>query len=161
MRLEFFEGPAGTGKTYNLVERAAELIQEGMLGEWHRLLALTYMNGSRRRLEARLSAKPEFHRRFSCLTFDVFGRMVAVRRTSLVSGVLREQASALDDFDGPCFLAGALLEMPMVLQWVSRSFPIVVVDEAQDLDKNRMRILQGLSKNCQIRSWLRRTHSSA
>jgi hypothetical protein len=33
---------------------------------------------------------------------------------------------------------------------VARSFPLLVVDEAQDLDEHRMRILQGLSPSCRI-----------
>lgn len=55
MTFEFFEGAAGTGKTHNLVGRAGELVQEGVLGEGHKLLALTFMNGARRRLDARLA----------------------------------------------------------------------------------------------------------
>lgn len=150
MTLEFFEGPAGTGKTHNVVARAAELVQQGVLDDGQKLLALTYMNGSRRRLETRLRRNPLFHNRFNCQTFDVFGRTLTVRRRSLVSGELEEQAAALDAFDGPCSLAGALLEIPLVQQWVARTFPLVLVDEAQDLDRYRMRILRGLSENCQI-----------
>jgi hypothetical protein len=37
-----------------------------------------------------------------------------------------------------------------VRQWVARSFPLVLVDEAQDLDEHRMRVLQGLSPSCRI-----------
>ncbi len=42
------------------------------------------------------------------------------------------------------------LEHEPVRQWVARSFPLVLVDEAQDLDDHRMRILQGLSPSCRI-----------
>jgi superfamily I DNA/RNA helicase len=52
MTFDFFEGPAGTGKTHSLVSRAGELVQQGVLGEEHRILALAFMNGARRRLEA-------------------------------------------------------------------------------------------------------------
>jgi UvrD/REP helicase N-terminal domain len=74
MTLDFFEGAAGTGKTHNLVGLAGELVHEGALGEGHKLLALTFMNGARRRLDARLGEDPRFRRRFDCLTFDVFAR---------------------------------------------------------------------------------------
>jgi superfamily I DNA/RNA helicase len=37
-----------------------------------------------------------------------------------------------------------------VRQWVARAFPLVLVDEAQDLDEHRLRILQGLSPSCRI-----------
>ena len=52
MTFDFFEGAAGTGKTHNLVGRAGEIVQDGVLGEGHKLLALTFMNGARRRLDA-------------------------------------------------------------------------------------------------------------
>lgn len=152
MTFDFFEGPAGTGKTHNLVGRAGELVQDGALGEERRLLALTFMNGARRRLEARLGAESAFRRRFECQTFDVFARTLAARRRSLLIGnaSVTERAAALNEFDGPCFLAASLLESPSVQQWVAQTFPLVLVDEAQDLDGHRLRILQGLSQFSRI-----------
>ena len=37
-----------------------------------------------------------------------------------------------------------LLENPSVRQWIALTFPLVLVDEAQDLDEHRLSILQGL-----------------
>jgi hypothetical protein len=150
MTFDFFEGAAGTGKTHNLVGRATEIVQDGVLGEGHKLLALTFMNGARRRLDARLGENPAFRRRFDCQTFDVFARTLAARRRSLITPAMQAQANALNEFDGPCALAAALLEQEAVRRWVARSFPLVLVDEAQDLDEHRMRILQGLSPSCRI-----------
>jgi superfamily I DNA/RNA helicase len=152
MTLDFFEGAAGTGKTHNLVGRASEQVLEGILGDDRRVLALTFMNGARRRLEARLGQSALFRRRFQCQTFDVFARTVAARRKSLLSGnaAALAQAATLNEFDGPCFLAGQLLEMAPVQQWVAASFPLILVDEAQDLDDHRTRVLQGLSAQCGI-----------
>lgn len=152
MTLDFFEGAAGTGKTHNLVERAGELVTDGVLGEDQRVLALTFMNGARRRLETRLGQNILFRRRFECQTFDVFARVVSARRRSLLSvnAQILEQAVSLNEFDGPCFLAAALLQIPSVSQWVAASFPLVLVDEAQDLDDHRLRVLQGLSTSCRI-----------
>lgn len=145
MTFDFFEGPAGTGKTHNLVGRAAGLVNDGALGEGHRLIALTFMNGARRRLEARLAADSTFVRRFDCRTFDVFARALTARRKSLLTAVHHEQAARLSEFDAPCFLAASLLEARPVQLWVARTFPIVLVDEAQDLDEHRLGILRGLS----------------
>lgn len=152
MTLDFFEGAAGTGKTHSLVSHAAELVREGVLGEDRRVLALTFMNGARRRLQARLGQNLIFRGRFECQTFDVFARVLAARRRSLFSGNARiqEQAAALDEFDGPCFLAGSVLEMPDVQKWTGASFPLVLIDEAQDLDDHRMHIVQGLSASSRI-----------
>lgn len=85
MIFDFFEGPAGTGKTHNLVERARELVFTDVVGVEGRLLALTLMNGARRCLEARLGGEATFRRRFECQTFDVFTRTLAARRRSLLS----------------------------------------------------------------------------
>ena len=71
MTFDFFEGAAGTGKTHNLVSRAGEFANDGVLGDGHKLLALTFMNGARRRLDARLGDNSAFRRRFDCQTFDV------------------------------------------------------------------------------------------
>lgn len=150
MTFDFFEGAAGTGKTHNLVGRAEQIVQDGVLGGGHKLLALTFMNGARRRLDARLGEKAAFRRRFDCQTFDVFARTLAARRRSLITPDMQAQVAALSEFDGPCALAAALLEQESVRRWVARSFPLLLVDEAQDLDEHRMRILQGLSPSCRI-----------
>lgn len=150
MTFDFFEGAAGTGKTHNLVGRAGEIVQDGALGDGHKLLALTFMNGARRRLDARLGENVAFRRRFDCQTFDVFARTLATRRRSLITSAMQAQVAALSEFDGPCALAAGLLELEPVRKWVARSFPLVLVDEAQDLDEHRMRILQGLARSCRI-----------
>jgi superfamily I DNA/RNA helicase len=148
MTFDFFEGAAGTGKTHNLVGRAGELIQNGVLGEGHKLLALTFMNGARRRLDARLGENLAIRRRFDCQTFDAFARTLTARRRSLITGAMQAQAGALNEFDGPCSLAAGLLENEIIRRWIARSFPLILVDEAQDLDEHRLRILQRLSLSC-------------
>jgi superfamily I DNA/RNA helicase len=152
MNLDFFEGAAGTGKTHNLIVRAVELVGGGILGEDHRLLALSFMNGARRRLEARLGQNTLFRRRFECQTFDVFSRTLAARRRSLLSDNAEavEKAAVLNEFDRPCFLAATLLQSLTVSRWVAASYPLVLVDKAQDLDDHRFHVLQGLAKSCQI-----------
>jgi len=150
MTFDFFEGAAGTGKTHNLVGRAGELVEDGVLGEGHKLLALTFMNGARRRLDTRLGENPAFRRRFDCQTFDVFARTLAARRRSLITPAMEAQAAALNEFDGPCALSARLLQYQAVQQWIARAFPLVLVDEAQDLDEYRAAILRGLSSSCRI-----------
>lgn len=98
MTFDFFEGAAGTGKTHNLVARARDLVQDGALADGSRLLGLTFMNGARRRLDARLGENPAFRRRFDCQTFDVFARMLAARRRSLTTPAQQELAATLNAF---------------------------------------------------------------
>ena len=150
MTFDYFEGPAGTGKTHSLVVRADELVREGALESNQKALALTFMNGARRRLDERLRDYPAMRRRFECQTFDVFARTLAGRRRSLITPSNKNLAANLNDFDGPCCLAASLLEHDTVRDWVARTFPLIIVDEAQDLDPYRARLLQELSRSCQI-----------
>jgi|GEM_PF-339369 len=152
MTLRYFEGPAGTGKTHNVVAEALALVNGGILGDYNRVLALTFMNGARRRLQSRLSRHAPFRRRYECQTFDVFARTLAARRNSLVRSrpEIAERAADLNEFDGPCSIAGSLLETEQIADWVAASFPVVLVDEAQDLDEHRLRILQGIAGPCHV-----------
>ena len=152
MILRYFEGAAGTGKTHNVVAEALELVNGGILGEHNRVLALTFMNGARRQLRSRLSGHAPFRRRYECQTFDVFARTLAARRSSLVRSrpEIAERAAGLNEFDGPCSVAGSLLETGQIADWVAASFPVVLVDEAQDLDEHRLRILQRLAGPCHV-----------
>lgn len=104
----------------------------------------------RRRLDVRLNEKAVFRRRFECQTFDVFARTLAARRRSLITSAMQEQAAALNELDGPCALATALLKSAAVRRWVARSYLLVLVDEAQDLDEHRLHILQELSQACRL-----------
>jgi len=51
------------------------------------------------------------------------------------------------NYDGTCGIAGQLLEEHRVSNWVRRSFPYVIVDEAQDLNEQRLSIVQGLASS--------------
>ena len=113
------------------------------------MLALTFMNGARRRLTSNLNAEASFRRKFDCLTFDSFAQSLAKRRRAKLSDEMRQQAEALDQFDGACFLASELLKDVEVRRWVARTYPLVLVDEAQDLvDVHRQGIILGLMECC-------------
>ncbi|EDM33296.1 hypothetical protein RTM1035_14967 [Roseovarius sp. TM1035] len=148
MTFDFFEGPAGSGKTFSMVAHARQLIENDALGEGQRMLALTFMNGARRRLTSSLNAEASFRRRFDCLTFDSFAQSLAKRRRAKLTDEMRQQAQELGQFHGPCFLACELLKDVEVRRWVARTYPLVLVDEAQDLDVHRQGIVLGLKECC-------------
>ena len=148
MTFDFFEGPAGSGKTFSMVAHARQLVENDLLGEGQRMLALTFMNGARRRLTASLSAEASFRRKFDCLTFDSFAQTLTRRRSAKLTDVMRQQAVELGQFNGPCFLASELLRDAEVRSWVARTYPLVLVDEAQDLDVHRQGIILGLKECC-------------
>lgn len=132
-----------------MVAHAHQLVENDALGEGQRMLALTFMNGARRRLTASLNAEPSFRRKFDCLTIDSFAQTLARRRSAKLTDDMRRQAEELGQFHGPCFLASELLQDAEVRRWVARTYPLVLVDEAQDLvDVNRQGIILGLKDCC-------------
>lgn len=134
-----FEGPAGTGKTYRLIEEVRVRAPE-LLGADQRVLGLTFMHGSRRRLDESFSAKAEIRGRGYAVTIDSFAARM-VRRWSPIAPAIPD----FTQFDGVCDACGSLLERPEIARWVAATFPIVVIDEAQELKPCRLRIAQALS----------------
>ncbi|MFW6039366.1 MAG: ATP-binding domain-containing protein [bacterium] len=136
-----FEGPAGTGKTYQLIEEVRARAPE-LLGTEQRVLGLTFMHGSRRRLDESFAIKAEIRGRGHAVTIDSFAAHV-VRRWSPIAPAIPD----FTQFDHVCNACGALLERPEIARWVSAAFPIVAIDEAQELKPCRLRIAQALSSS--------------
>ena len=141
----FFEGPAGSGKTHQMIEFASGLSDDMLGDDGHKLLALTFMNGARHRLTGRLAGLPKFRGRFRCQTFDAFAGWLTSRRRSLLRTFAAADGETLSAYDRTCRDAAVLLETAPVARWVGDSYPLVVVDEAQDLDAHRLRLLRALS----------------
>lgn len=135
------EGVAGSGKTCRLIEVLAQTTAAAPLEATHRVLGLTFMHGARRRLEERLRQSPDIRGRFECVTIDSFGWRLRRRWRSLVKTLGMPEPDEAD-FDAQCDIAGALLEQPEVRTWVAARFPIIVVDEAQDLKPQRLRMIR-------------------
>ena len=134
-----FEGPAGTGKTYMLIESVRERAPI-VLGNEQRVLGLTFMHGSRRRLDESFANHPELRGRAHAATIDSFAAHL-VRRWAPVAPPIMD----FTEFDQVCNACGILLERPEVARWVAAAFPIVAIDEAQELAPSRLRIVQALS----------------
>lgn len=145
MSLRFFEGPAGSGKTTSLFEELAATLEVRPLGEHERVLALTKMHGSRRRMQGRLSAQPSLRGRFECTTIDSFAWRICRRWRSLAS-VKGVAEFAGNDYETVCAAAGALLSIPLVSRWTVRSFPVLVVDEMQDSKKGQLELIRALAE---------------
>jgi superfamily I DNA/RNA helicase len=142
----FFEGPAGTGKTCALIRELASLLKRQPLKEGQRVLGLTYMHGARRRLEERLQKAEGLSGRFVCTTVDSFAWHLLYRRRTLA----RELHGDVDelvatDFETVCQHAASLLAKETVRRWLGRAYPIVIVDELQDIKQGRLDILKELS----------------
>lgn len=147
MSVQFIEGGAGTGKTTTVFARLSRRLAASPLKDHQRVLALTKMHGSRRRMRERLRTIAELKGRFESITVNSFAWRVIVRWRSLAR--LLVPGDLPSEFDEQCDLAGRLLEEPCVQKWVAASFPIVVIDELQDSKDGQLRVLQGLAVKCE------------
>ena len=126
------------------MEMVAETLVAHPLMEGQRVIALTFMHGSRRRLADRLRAVPGLLGRVECCTVDSFAWRIYRRWRGLAAelGILAQNEG---EFDSVCDAAGMLLEQAQVRSWTAASFPIVLVDEGQDLRPQRLRMLVAIS----------------
>lgn len=141
MPFQGFEGPAGTGKTFQLLKAVREHLTNRPLQAHQKILVLTFMHGSRRRLEKEFQQTEELRNNATCLTIDSFAHSICQRWQSLPDGT----AEISVDFDRICDDGGTLLERPEIAAWVAETHPIVVVDEAQELNTERLRIVRALA----------------
>ena len=143
------DGAAGYGKTHCLIEMMSKAQIAAPLQPGQRILAVTYMRGSRLRLDARLRQLPELRGRYTCTTVDSMVLRLRDRWRTLGRELglpaLRRYEGKIA-FDDECERAGMLLEQEGVGKWLAASFPIVLLDEGQDLVPARLRIFQALAK---------------
>lgn len=144
-----FEGAAGCGKTHRLIETVVEQVRRHPLLDGQRVLATTYMHGSRRRLAGRLRELDNLAGRYECSTLDSIAWRWVWRWRTLAEGMAGGLPSQRD-FETVCALAARLLEQPAVRSWAVMSFPITLVDEAQDLTVPRLAIVQALAQEATV-----------
>jgi len=141
-----FEGPAGSGKTYRLLESVAIRLQDQPLLLQQKVLALTFMHGSRRRLDVESGANPHLRGKVVAMTIDSFAHQVWNRWRTLA----RALNAGIGDFNETCNACGHLLEQPAVARWVARLYPVVMVDEAQELAAPRLRMISSLTPHSAV-----------
>lgn len=150
MSAVLFEGGAGTGKTTSLISTLEDELATGPLRDGQSVLALTYMHGSRRRLHDRLAGCSSVRGRFHASTVDSFAWSLCHRWRSLLRAAGISLAGTGADYEATCSAAATLLENPQVVRWVAGAFPILVVDEAQDLDEPRTAVLKALAGEIRV-----------
>lgn len=109
-----------------------------------KVLALTFMHGSRRRLHERLAGMAALGGRFECSTFDSLAWRLCHRWRQFAV----ERGRPFDpegEYEGTCAHAGWLLGHREVRSWLRAAFPFVLVDEAQDLSVSRLAMVQMLA----------------
>lgn len=144
-----FTGGAGCGKTHQLMQSLNDHLEATPLKDGQKVLALTFMHGSRRRLEERLKQLRAVRGRTDCSTIDSFAWRL-VRRWLSLAAALGFADIESGEYDRVCDAAGELLKIKEVCGWVEATFPILLVDEAQDMTTNRLRIVEGLASRLEV-----------
>ena len=138
------EGPAGTGKTTRLFRELRRVLRECPLADDQRVLALTKMHGSRRRMDGQLRATSVLRGRYRCSTADSLAWSIVRRWRTLARKKSREELVE-ENYEQVCSLAGDLLADTTVSRWLIRAFPIVAVDEFQDCKGGQLAMMSSLS----------------
>lgn len=145
--LQYIEGPAGSGKTTALITDLQQYLSQHPPEPFQKVLGLSMMHGARRRLEARLG-HAHLPCTFVCSTFDSFAWRLVNRWASFARKLVgTDWRAATSDFDETCRLAARMLDHHEVREWVAATFPVVVVDEAQDCTGGRLGIIKQLVRN--------------
>jgi superfamily I DNA and RNA helicase len=154
-RVIAFTGQAGTGKTYSLMQRLRELIPQREWFKFETILALTFMHGSRKRLDSNLKfVKNDFHVRYECSTIDSFALNILNRFRSYidVNKIIRPSEDVSEN-EIECFYnretirekAVQLFQFESVRKFISNSYPYIIIDEFQDCDGSLLEIIKQLS----------------
>ncbi|HBJ68777.1 ATP-binding domain-containing protein [Alcaligenes faecalis] len=149
MTIRAFTGGAGCGKTHKLMESLYAYLDATPLQVGQKVLALTFMHGSRRRLEERLGMLRNLKGKTECTTIDSFAWRL-VRRWRSLAVALGFENIVSTEYEAVCEAASALAQVKEVQNWVAATFPILVVDEAQDMTVNRLGMVAGLAKRLEV-----------
>lgn len=149
MTVHAFTGGAGCGKTHMLMASLSAYLDTTPLHAGQKILALTFMHGSRRRLEDRLGMLQNLRGRAECTTIDSFAWRL-VRRWRSLAAALGFVNIEPGEYECVCEAASALVQIKVVQSWVAATFPVLVVDEAQDMTVDRLGMVAGLAKRLEV-----------
>jgi len=144
-----FIGGAGCGKTHMLMGALSAHLRSAPLDVGQKVLALTFMHGSRRRLDERLGMLFDLNGRTECMTIDSFAWRL-IRRWRSLAVALGFAGVEPADYDQICKAASALAQVKEVQSWVAATFPILVLDEAQDMTVDRLGMVSGLANRLEV-----------
>jgi len=145
--LLYFEGVAGTGKTTRLIDTLRDYVKKGSLNDGQKVLAITFMHGSRRRLQQTLSKEKLIADRFECLTIDSFAKRIAERWRSLIVETNFKPDPGLSHFQTTLLAANHATKYSSARDWISRSYPIIIVDEFQDCSEYHVQFISNIEPN--------------
>jgi superfamily I DNA/RNA helicase len=158
MSFTFLSGPAGTGKTHNLIDEIRGWIDWNGLGQNQQVLCLTFMHSSRRRLEERLKYN-DLSEFCKVMTIDSHSLSIVNRWHSAIG--LSHQVIPKDEhspeftpilgeyitYEEILALSIKLLASQVVLNELRLAFPLIAIDEAQDCTGTRLQFVRSLCSN--------------
>lgn len=151
MSLEYFEGSAGSGKTYQLLEALKKALDSRPLLEGQAVLGLTYMHGSRRRMHNRLAQISGLQGRYLACTIDSLARRVVCRWRTIARHINPQlDLTSSVDFNSICHAAALITQKATVSSWLQVRYPVVLVDELQDCKGSHLFIIQRLESCCHL-----------
>jgi hypothetical protein len=151
LSLEYFEGPAGCGKTYQLIKALETSLAVRPLREGEAVLGLTYMHGSRRRMHNQLAKVPCLRGRFLACTLDSLARRVICRWRTLARDIEPKLDLGVSaDFTIVSHVAALVTAKGIVSSWLRVRYPIVVVDELQDCKGDHLCLIQTVESRCHV-----------
>lgn len=156
-----FVGPAGVGKTHNLIEAVDAFVRGREWAPHEAIVGLTFMHGSRRRLHAKVRALRLPHIPVQCLTVDSFclslvrrfRRQLGMAEHLLVDPNANAGWHAVERGHRGSFAAirqsaAELLKCEVVRTVLAASHPLLIVDEFQDCRGDLLDIVSELSSIC-------------
>ena len=157
----FITGPAGSGKTTRLLHETAIIARSTGLQPQQKVLAMAYMHGARKRMEASFAETPscvELPRRIT--TIDGFS-LDLLNRWRTAQGFTWPFVPRQGNEDRPPYVRDfrtyatfdqinrqsvELLGSPTIAKLIAASYPVVVIDEFQDCCGPRLDVVRALSK---------------
>ncbi len=153
-------GPAGSGKTYSLLELAVENCGQLLKSDYQRLLAITFMHGARKNLNRLLRCKSRLRGKYECETIDALCFRVSFKYRKL-RGLHCRQEDFLNvtakhfnlskgSFDGPRRLFVELMRADSVGKLFGETYPIVLVDEFQDCSEALLDVIKAVALRARV-----------
>jgi superfamily I DNA/RNA helicase len=157
-----YTGQAGTGKTYSLIQLLTQILPQREWLKYEAVLALTFMHGSRKRLESNLQfVKNDFKVKCECSTIDSFALSVVNRFRSYLN--LNKPISV--SFNGSDFESEFEIQLTLdsihkstinlfkyesVKAFISNTYPYIIIDEFQDCSGTLLEIVKLLTSSIYI-----------
>lgn len=157
-----YTGQAGTGKTYSLMQLLTQILPQREWQKYEAVLALTFMHGSRKRLESNLKfVNNDFKVKCECSTIDSFALNILNRFRSYLDlskpiSVSLNGADSEGQFEIQLTLDTIhnntikLLNYESVKAFISNSYPYIIIDEFQDCNGTLLEIVKLLTSSTNV-----------